>query len=384
MEHTAAGPLADAPSLPAALSWALVGFIIEFDNEFEHRMPHRTTRHGSTGSLAHPPWLVSMAMWAHCMRLVPPDGIRAGDLARRSGLTGKSMQMVVKRMGQWWGYLAVAPDPADARAKPPGSAWLVRPTPAGRQAQEVWAPLGGEVEDRWRKRFGRDTIERLCTALHGVVGQFETALPDFLPVGEPQLDGRRASDDDDSDGLAVPALPALMSKILLALGLGFESESDLSLGVYTANGRGRLAISANVLRVLDEQGVRARDVPALSGVAKMTVDNWLGILEKHRYLTIGPGPAGGRFKVARLTARGRRAQDVYRRWAADAERQMADRFGAQAVGALRDAVQPLLADGLLWQGTEPYPDGWRAQVAKPATLPHYPVISFGGGFPDGS
>lgn len=34
--------------LPALLSQAFVAFTIECDNEFEHRMPHRTTRFAST------------------------------------------------------------------------------------------------------------------------------------------------------------------------------------------------------------------------------------------------------------------------------------------------------------------------------------------------
>jgi hypothetical protein len=50
--------------LPALVSQALVAFIIEFDDEFERRMPHRTTNHGSTPGAHDAPWLVSMAMWA--------------------------------------------------------------------------------------------------------------------------------------------------------------------------------------------------------------------------------------------------------------------------------------------------------------------------------
>jgi hypothetical protein len=42
--------------LPTLLSQALVAFITEFDNEFERRMPHRTTNHGSTsGARANAP-----------------------------------------------------------------------------------------------------------------------------------------------------------------------------------------------------------------------------------------------------------------------------------------------------------------------------------------
>ena len=35
-------------------------------------------------------------------------------------------------------------------------------------------------------------------------------------------------------------------------------------------------------------------------------------------------------------------------------------------------------------GLEPYPDNWRAQVRRPETLPHYPMVLHRGGYPDGS
>jgi len=82
--------------LPALLSHLLVAFTIEFDNEFEHQMPHRTTKHGSSPGEGARPWLVSMAMWAHCMRLVPEEGIPAGELARQARLTAESARMIVK------------------------------------------------------------------------------------------------------------------------------------------------------------------------------------------------------------------------------------------------------------------------------------------------
>src|SRR5690348_6903370 len=58
--------------LSALLSQALVAFTIEFDNEAEHRLPHRTTSHGTSGpgDGAAKLWLVSLAMWENCMRYV--------------------------------------------------------------------------------------------------------------------------------------------------------------------------------------------------------------------------------------------------------------------------------------------------------------------------
>ena len=87
--------------LPALVSQLLVAFTIEFDNEFEHQMPPRTTRHGSTPGSDRPPWLVSMATWVHGMRFVPEDGIPASELARRAHLTAKSRQLVVRRMSRY-------------------------------------------------------------------------------------------------------------------------------------------------------------------------------------------------------------------------------------------------------------------------------------------
>ena len=376
--------------LSALVSQLLVAFTIEFDNEFEHQMPHRTTDYGSApGPVSGPgrvPWLVSMAMWVHCMRHVPGDGIPVRDLASRAGLTARSAQLMLKRMSSWWGYLTVRPDPADTRAKPPPADWLVRPTRAGRQAQTIWEPLTGEIEERWQARFGDGQIGQLRAALSDIVSQLDPGLPDYLPAWElrapPQAvpAGRSRS--------PAPSLPALMSKVLLACALDFEQQSDLSLGQYTQGGASRLGISANVLRVLGDEPVRVASIPDLSGVAKMAADNWLGALEQHGYLTTGPGPGGARFRVARLTPSGRKARDAYRDWAAGAESRWRQRFGSGPVTALRSSAERLAGgprqESPLWRGIEPYPGGWRARVRRPSTLPHYPVITHRGGFPDGS
>jgi DNA-binding MarR family transcriptional regulator len=176
--------------LTALLSALLVAFTIEFDNEFEHRMPHRTTRHGRTAGAGPRPWLVSMAMWVHCMRLVPEEGVIARDLARQSQLTPKSTQNLVKRLSAWWGYLEVGPDPADRRTDTPLAEWLVQPTRAGRQAQDIWAPLGDEIEERWNDRFGRKAVDDLRAALTEVVARLNVDPPDYLPLGEPRLPSR--------------------------------------------------------------------------------------------------------------------------------------------------------------------------------------------------
>jgi hypothetical protein len=168
---------------------------------------------------------------------------------------------------------------------------------------------------------------------------------------------------------------ALLSRPLRAFAEQYEAEPGPSL-----------AISANILRVLTEAGVRTRDIPVLGGVSKESVAMAMGVMRKTGLAAEGPDPAGGRFKATRLTARGVALRDEYPALAADIERDWRTHFGDAAVTALRQALEPLATGDppRLFAGLEPYPDGWRARTAAPATLPHYPMTLHRGGFPDGS
>ena len=370
------------PGLAALLSALLVAFTIEFDNEFEHRMPHRTTRHGRTAGAGPRPWLVSMAMWVHVMRLVPEGGISARDLVRRSQLTPESMRCLVKRVGQWWGYLDFCPDPADRRAKPPASDWLVRPTKAGREAQRIWAPLTDEIEARWIDRFGQKAVHDLRTALTDVEARLGVDLPDYL-LGEPRLRPRQPTEG----GTPLP-LTALLSRVLLALALDFDDHSDLSLEIYTSGSGSRLPVCANVLRLIGDEGVAVVKVPELSGVAKMAIDNWVGILAKCGYIEVATGPGGRPRRVARLTPRGVHARDAYFQWSGSVEGRWPQAGSSAAVRRLRRAAEQIVEvrgpGSPLWKGMEPYPDGWRSETPPRLALPHFPAVTHKGGFPDGS
>lgn len=136
--------------------------------------------------------------------------------------------------------------------------------------------------------------------------------------------------------------------------------------------------------------MRVRDLPARSGVSKESIAMAMGILTKRELVTVGTDPAGGRWKVARLTTRGQTSQWAYADGIAALEQKSAERFGADAVARLREALEALVGDpgdpaaSPLMQGLEPYPDNWRADVRPPQTLPHYPMVLHRGGFPDGS
>jgi DNA-binding MarR family transcriptional regulator len=361
-------------ALSALLSQALVAFTIELDDAFERAMPHRTTNHGTVpGDLERPPWLVSMAMWANCLRYVPADGIAAGALARRARVSGQAMATMLKRMGRWWGYLVVAPDPAVPRA-----AWVVRPTRAGRRAQAEWEPLPALIEDRWRERFGADAVDRLRAALAELVAAFDSEPPDALPIGTQSHAWRAAEPGpaEPSGGDAADrTLPTLLAQALLAFTLDAERDAPLPL-----------PLSANVVRVLDGPGERVRDLPQLTGLAKMAIDNALSLLTKGGHVAVGADPTGGRAKHATLTALGREAHGACAAAAATAERAWEERFG---VAALRAALEGLVGTGEagrspLLDGMPTSPEGWRATLPPRTVLPHYPMVSHRGGFPDGS
>jgi methyltransferase (TIGR00027 family) len=364
-------PAAVAGRLPlsALLSHALVAFTIEFDNEAEHRLPHRTQDYGlSGGAPAGAPWLTSLVMWANCVRHVPGDGITVAAL-RQAARTGTNLDGMRR-----WRYVTYTPDPGRGKRPKPGA--VIRLTAWGQEARRVWDGLDAEIEGRWRHRFGGAALDRLRAALAGVAAGLDPRLPDCLPVLGYGLYSRvDAEAGPAGDDVADLPLWALLSRTLLAFATGFEDESGRSL-----------AISANLLRVLSEDGVRSRDVSALAGVSKESVAMAVGASAANGLVSEGPDPAGSRFKVARLTPAGARAQRAYHDLVAEIEDRWASRFGASRIAALRAALEPLAAGDPppLFGGLNPYPDGWRARVPPRTVLPHYPMILHRGGYPDGA
>jgi DNA-binding MarR family transcriptional regulator len=340
-------------ALPTMLSQALIAFTIEFDNEFEHRVEHHTGNKPGGGV-----WLTSMVMWSNFMRLIPADGVALADVAANGRITNLGGL-------QRWGYISV--DPADQ---------TVRLKPGGRRAQEVWRPLAGEIEQRWRARFGDAAIVELRQALSRVA---DPALPLYLPVLR-YADGMRAGHVRGAPGAVAEDLAALLSQALLSFTLEYEEESALSL-----------AVSADVVRVLSADGVGIRDLPALSGVSKEAITAAVGFLQRQGYAVIEPDPVG-RSKLVKLTEQGLAAQGQHARLARAVEQRWRRRLG----GDFDRLAKALITGRQLALGLQPYPDGWRAArnpyrartqavLADPVSaLPQYPMVLHRGGYPDGS
>ncbi|HTW46951.1 MAG TPA: hypothetical protein VMD92_03320 [Acidobacteriaceae bacterium] len=374
--------------LSTLLSHALVAFTIEFDNETEHRLPHRTTDFGESGAAPdspHAPWLVSMAMYFNCLRYVREQGIRLKEMARLAR-TGTNLDGMRR-----WGYVYYAPDPEDPRPKPPQADWMVFARSGGRAVRALFEPLLPEIEARWGERFGVQGLRELRSALSQIATQLEPGLPDCMPIvgyglfsadseGKSSGKTKKAAPPpaESADEIAALPLPALLARVLFALAIEFEQSSDVSLGM-----------SANVLRVLDERPIPLRDLPELTGISKAYVAVSTGWLARHGYAVAGTAPAPGKGKQIRLKETGLVAQEQYGKKLRAIEKRWAGRFGEDEISQLRASLEPIVGDGTagkspLFQGLTPYPDGWRAKVQPPALLPHYPLVTHRGGFPDGS
>lgn len=360
--------------LSALLSHALVALTIELDYEFERRMPHVTSTEGRKGPHGtYVVWLTSFAMWANFLRYVGDDGIGVGELQRLARIPDGTLETCLSGMSRW-GYVDVE---GKAKAKR-----VVRPRPGGSVARDTWGPIPEEIEQRWRSRFGEGEVDALRAALRSVVDGTDAAYPDYLPIARYQTALRAETVDLPVEAEPDRTLPTLLSKTLLRFALDFETQTELAL-----------PMAANILRVLNGDGVAVRDLPLGAGVSKEAVSFCLGWLEKNGYASV---TAEGKTKIARPTAKGRDAQEAYARIAADVERNLAGRYGDDLRRSLETLVTKRDGDRLLFaEGLAPDPASWRAHkryarlteafVADPsAALPRYPMVLHRGGYPDGS
>jgi hypothetical protein len=124
----------------------------------------------------------------------------------------------------------------------------------------------------------------------------------------------------------------------------------------------------------------------LGGISKEAVAMALSFLTKRGYARV---QTAGRVKTLLLTSAGVQAHADYLRLLKAIEKCWVTRYGAKTMQDLSGVLERIAGDGTaqgspLFQGLEPYPEGWRAKVRKPVTLPHYPMVLHRGGYPDGS
>jgi hypothetical protein len=363
-----------AVPLSTLLSQVVVAFTIELDNEFERRFQE-------AGGGAR---VTSLTMWSNLLRFVG-DGVTVRELVAAVGLPRGS---VLSRVGgvERWGYVSVGPSTGKrggyGSARAIRDEWVVQLTPAGRRAAGLWPALPGEIEARWRERFGAAEVDELAGALRAVDERVDTPLPEYLPVvSSTHAMALELGRNTAERGVDLP-LVVLLAHALMSYTLDFEKSSPLAL-----------PLSANVFRVLDGEDVPVRDLPSLTGISKEAVAVSLTSLAKTDYVLVEGAPASKR--TIRLTPAGGTLRTSLRRLQGGLEEGWATRFGTNVVQRLRAGLERVLDHPELATGLTPYPDGWRAStpyarqtqavLADPrGRLPHCPMVLHRGGWPDGS
>lgn len=105
------------------------------------------------------------------MALIPLDGLRLTELAERASITKAGIGQFTRYLERE-GYVGVAADPADNRAK------IVTLTPAGTAAVELSLAIIADTEQRWSQALGSERYRELRIALSDIAG---IQGPDSLP-----------------------------------------------------------------------------------------------------------------------------------------------------------------------------------------------------------
>jgi hypothetical protein len=319
------------------LSWAWIAFTIEADNAVE------AASSGDAGRVVR----ISMPMWANGLRFIDGDGITVGELQARARARCNIGGL------ERWGWITVGDAGAGRRDgygthRGVRNDTVLRTTRAGAGALRRW-PLA--------------VADSLQQALLPLAGQLPAAPPEVNPS-----DGFRTHVLPGPETEQDASLGALLGQALTALTLEHEQGSKVSRPA-----------AANILRVIDDQVVRLRDLPPRSGVSREAAAMAVSYLVRKRLAE--PRPE----RSVVLTAAGRDALGDYRA-RADHRASPALRACLEAVVAQRGA----LAEGLIppdggWRGQPPYLAQTRRLLADPAAaLPWHPMVLHRGGWPDGS
>ena len=345
------------PPLVTSLSQAFVAFTIEADNEFESRMPHRTAADRGNPS-ATGPLLTSLTFWSNYLRHIPDEGCTVRELARGAGDGASAISSRLHELHRW-GYVRVGPDEGDQGER------LITLTTGGTLARETWAPIEALVEERWRTRFGDRTLDALRAGLA------DLSVPGGLPLGFPILAWDRVRPGHAATPTQTPGLSTLLARAILAMALEFDHESPLSL-----------ATALDLTRLL-ERPLLVRDLPLRAGVSKEAIAIGVGRLARGGLAKVSGSP-----KSVALTPRGHAATRASLEQCVELEARWDTTTSLHDV--LADVVGPALAEGLVppeegWRTRPPYLAQTRATLADPvAALPHFPMVSHRGGYPDGS
>ncbi len=96
---------------------------------------------------------------------------------------------------------------------------------------------------------------------------------------------------------------------------------------------------------IDPEGTRLTELAERARMTKQSVGEVTSDLEQRGYVERVPDPSDGRAKIIRLTERGRAAQALGIGLIDELEEEWAERFGAERVAALREALEAITGEG---------------------------------------
>lgn len=124
----------------------------------------------------------------------------------------------------------------------------------------------------------------------------------------------------------------MLSQLLIAYTYEFDAALAKELGDRPERPPS-LAMWANVLQFLRDEGLPMKELPSRCGIARSTVRSMVQCLQRHGWITVG---ADG---VIRLTAHGSEAKRAFPKAKEAVERQWEVRWGTRTFEALRAALE---------------------------------------------
>ncbi len=133
------------------------------------RLPYQELQATVYGALAERGFDDIRAAHSVVFRYIDADGTRLTVLAERAGMTKQSMAYLVEALASA-GYVAMAADPDDGRAK------RVRLTRRGEKAMAALLELSADFEQRLAARLGPAKMTRLRTLLEELASVVESSV----------------------------------------------------------------------------------------------------------------------------------------------------------------------------------------------------------------
>jgi DNA-binding MarR family transcriptional regulator len=117
-------------------------------------------------------------MWSNVLRFLDGKSVALRDLPKHSGLSKPATNIAVACL-QRHGWIEV--ESGENRTR------TVRLTPRGRSLLDVASDVAGDIDRKWRERFGAGAIDELLAALQRVTEE-APSLP-WYPMALPNRGG---------------------------------------------------------------------------------------------------------------------------------------------------------------------------------------------------